>query len=170
MYDLFRRAVDTRLYYCAFLRTLLGLEAIMAGNVRPIPAGGHFCLICTKVIKGSYATAKYHFRDLHWSGAPSYTCPAPQCQRVYTSKAAFKMHRTRNHPDWRGVPLDTFLTPRWNYPVKSIMSMHLITLHNTLQSNSWMMSVIWEILLPQNCLFWFGRARIASGWGWCSRL
>ena len=94
------------------LHTFLGLEALMAGNVRPIPAGGHFCLICTKVIKGSYATARYHFRDLHWSEAPSYTCPAPECQREYTSKAAFKMHRNRRHPDWRGVPLDTFMTPR----------------------------------------------------------
>ena len=84
----------------------------MAGNVRPVPAGGHFCLICTKVIKGNYTTAKYHFRDLHWSEAPTYTCPAPQCQKVYTSQAAFKMHRNRNHPDWRGVPLDTFLTPQ----------------------------------------------------------
>ena len=75
------------------LRTLLGLEALMAGNVRPVPAGGHFCLICTKVIKGNYTTAKYHFRDLHWSEAPTYTCPAPQCQKVNTSQAAFKMHR-----------------------------------------------------------------------------
>ena len=94
-----------------FLFFFLGLQAIIAENTRPTAAGGYFCLICTKVIKGCYANAKYHFRDLHWSEAPSYWCHGkwPKCQKYYTSKSAFRMHVRNVHPDWKGVSMDTFI-------------------------------------------------------------
>ena len=84
----------------------LGLQALISENVKPTSEGGYFCVICTKVLKGAI---RKHFVDLHWEAAPSYFCPGPQCQKVYTSKSAFVMHRRRVHPDWKGVPLDTFI-------------------------------------------------------------
>ena len=86
----------------------LGLQAIIAENTRPTAAGGYFCIICTKVLKGS---VKSHFVDLHWSDAPSYWCYGKQqkCQKYYTSKSAFRMHLRNIHPDWKGVSLDTFV-------------------------------------------------------------
>ena len=91
------------------------LQALIAENTRPTAAGGYFCLICTKVIKGCFANAKYHFRDLHWSDAPSYWCfgKEPKCQKYYTSMSAFRMHLRNNHPDWKGVSLDTFVVKKW---------------------------------------------------------
>ena len=81
------------------------LEALIAKNARPTGAGGHFCMICTKVLgKGS---VRRHFEDRHWSEAPSYHCPAPECQKEYTSKSAFKMHLRTKHPDLKGVPLES---------------------------------------------------------------
>ena len=77
----------------------------MAESVRPIPDGGFFCMLCSKVVKH----VRPHFVDRHWTEAPVYRCPAPECQKVYTSQGAFKKHRMRYHPDWTRVPLDAFL-------------------------------------------------------------
>ena len=89
--------------------TILGLQALISENVKSTSEGGYFCVICTKVLRGSKGQIRKHFVDLHWEEAPSYFCPGPQCQKVYTSKSAFVMHRRRAHPDWKGVPLDTFI-------------------------------------------------------------
>ena len=86
---------------------LTGLQALIAKHTRPTDDDGHFCIICSKGL--SPGSVKGHFEDLHWSGAPSYYCPAPKCQKVYTAKSAFRSHLRRNHPDWKGVPLDAFL-------------------------------------------------------------
>jgi len=93
-----------------------GLEALLVENTRPTP-GGHWCIICSKVLKGrtgrkeSMDNIRSHFVDLHWSEAPSYTCygKQPKCQRVWQSRNAFKVHLSKNHPELKGVPLDTFI-------------------------------------------------------------
>jgi len=89
-----------------------GLQAIIAENTRPTADGGHFCIICAKVLKGcKWTGVKSHFVDLHWSEAPSYWCygKQPKCQKYYTSKSAFRMHLRNIHPDWKGVSFDTFV-------------------------------------------------------------
>ena len=91
---------------------ILGLDALIAENTRPTTTGGgHFCILCAKVIKGRKSNIRRHFVNFHWSEAPSYTCPGkqPRCQRVFTSRNNFHTHLHRNHPEWKGVPLDTFI-------------------------------------------------------------
>ena len=84
----------------------LSLEGLVAENTWLTESGGHFCKFCLKVVgKGS---VKRHFEDLHWSGGPSYHCPVPECQKVYTSKNAFRLHIRAKHPEFKGVPLETF--------------------------------------------------------------
>ena len=85
----------------------LDLRALIAESVKPTSSGNHFCTICAKVI--SRHRYKRHFVDCHWTGAPSYFCPAPNCQKQYSSKGAFSKHKERHHPDWKGVSLDTFV-------------------------------------------------------------
>jgi len=82
------------------------LQALIAEKTYPTAAGGHFCKFCLKVLgKGS---VKNHFEDLHWSDTTPYQCPAPECKKVYTAKSAFRSHIKRNHPEWKGIPLEKF--------------------------------------------------------------
>merc|ERR1712117_519923 len=86
---------------------ITSLQALIAENTRLTDDGKHFCIICDKnLAKGSI---KSHFEDLHWSDAPTYFCPASQCQKVFTSKGTFRKHVSTKHSDWKGVPLETFL-------------------------------------------------------------
>merc|ERR1712117_862566 len=85
----------------------ISLEALIAESTRQTDDGGHFCVICDKFL--SKGSVRRHFEDRHWSEAPSYYCPGSQCKKEYTSKGAFNMHIRTKHPDWKGVPLDTFL-------------------------------------------------------------
>merc|ERR1712117_292386 len=83
------------------------LQALIAENTRLTDDGKHFCIICDKnLAKGSI---KSHFEDLHWPDAPTYFCPASQCQKVYTAKGTFRKHVSTKHPDWKGVPITEFL-------------------------------------------------------------
>lgn len=107
------------------------LQALIAENTRPTDAGGHFCIICDKDL----GYVKRHFEDLHWSDAPSYFCPAPKCQKVYTAKSAFSMHLRRNHPDWKGVPLDTFLQTN-EEPVEQNLGENPMTLEALIAKNA----------------------------------
>ena len=94
----------------------LGLEEIIAENTRPTAggvAGGYFCIICAKVLRGPHTNVRSHFIDLHWSEAPTYWCFGKQCHKYYTSKNAFRKHLKTHHPDWKGVSLDTFVVKKW---------------------------------------------------------
>ena len=69
------------------------------------------CRICKGMLKNTKNRNK-HFRDMHWAEAPSYVCPEnhlKSCTKMRTSKAAFEMHLSRNHPEWQGVPLAKFI-------------------------------------------------------------
>ena len=59
---------------------LFGLEALIAENTRPTAAGGHFCIICAKVLKGDMSKIRSHFVDLHWLEAPAYICPGKKAK------------------------------------------------------------------------------------------
>ena len=70
--------------------------------------GGFRCLICQKVFK-NYDKTRKHLRDIHWEAGPSFICPEDYCQKTNTSRSAFAAHMRRNHPEWKDVPLDTFI-------------------------------------------------------------
>ena len=91
-----------------FLFPFLGLEALISENTKPTSGGGYFCVLCTKVMRGPKGNIRKHYVDLHWAEAPSYFCPGPGCQKVY-KPTAFLNHRNKKHPEWKGVPLDTFI-------------------------------------------------------------
>ena len=76
-------------------------------ETRALRKDGRFlCLICNKVLKNKEKSRK-HFRDIHWADAPTFLCPEENY--TYTSRNAFGEHIRRNHPEWKGVALDTFI-------------------------------------------------------------
>ena len=87
----------------------LDLKAFVAENAKPTYGGRQMCLICGKELTTSGNNVLRHMKDLHWSGAPSYFCPGPGCERLYSSRDAFRKHKERRHPEWRNRHVDSFI-------------------------------------------------------------
>ena len=86
----------------------LMLRRFFDENTMPSVGKGFRCLICQKEL-ANYDKCRKHMRDIHWAAGPSFVCPEDNCQKTNTSRNAFAAHMQRNHPEWKGVPLDTFI-------------------------------------------------------------
>ena len=68
--------------------------------------GGFICMVCWKCIKHS-DNMKRHMREIHlWSGV-RYHCPP--CDKYLKNQRNMKAHVCREHKNWRGVNVDTFV-------------------------------------------------------------
>ena len=95
------------------------LRSLIEENSVQTVDGAFRCILCSNsdkpltgrrsVILKNQNNRRRHFIDIHWVDAPSYLCPEDDCQITNTSRSAFGAHMNRFHPEWKGVPLDTFI-------------------------------------------------------------